>query len=302
MSFTCKICGEEVEDMPLHLRSVHHMSNWDYTVLTLMGNIGEISPCFPDMTGDVITCLHKLQKNLQEDKVISYLCCIKDVYEVSQTGNIPEMAAVIHEILGTKKIKRDVYLGIGIVPGYLKEISDRNRNGIRIIPVEATISKDLVVTIGDYAIKIVPLEQCGYDMRHHNRYSILSVSNKKTTRYSKRIRLEGNICYKFWNNPGYQDTKSIFRLVDPVTNEVVDPGSVPPQTLGIIKQIILHNKTTSGILWKICNEVIRYTEVLDDQVLLRNTVKIPGKSKIKSRIMWLPVETELQNGVNLSIL
>jgi hypothetical protein len=124
-----------------------------------------------------------------------------------------DLYSILKIIQDSEKLRSDVYLGFLWKSGYPKEISERNKGALQKISLEVPVTKDLLVTIQDRTYQILPPESCGYDVRHHSRYSILSDGTSKSTRYTKRIRVESEVCYKFWNNRGFPEAKSIFRIV-----------------------------------------------------------------------------------------
>jgi hypothetical protein len=69
-----------------------------------------------------------------------------------------------------------------------------------------------------------------------------------------------------------------------------------------VKQIILRNKITSGILWRIYNEIVKYTRDLTDWVLLKNSLpSLFPSGKVCTKITWKP-DPDLVPGVNVSVL
>lgn len=325
MSTICKCCGHEVDNLREHLKDSHGLNTWDYWEIgALRGDLWKSCPdcgtprylASPVISGFYLPCPKCASK---EDMIKHMTTKIEELQKLSRTDKYFEAVLSspgllgcslehdIHSILNTLrdqgKLRSDIYLGFIWKPGYPKEISERNKGSIQRISLEVPVSKNLLVTIQDRSYQILPPETCGYDVRHHSRYSILSDGSSKSTRYTKRIRIESEICYKFWNNRGFPETKSIFRIVTPGTLDQV--SRIPAPDLCILKQVILRNKTTSGILWRIYNEVLKYSRSLNDKVLLKNTLPIYPWGKVDFRFSWEPIkiisDPEL-NEVNISVL
>lgn len=292
----CKLCGSEVTDLAEHLKEEHQMTPWEYSRFTAFGyNDTWISPWYHGCN-ELSGLLEKLQESTG---VMAGILSFENLPHLVLSGNLFETEALLTGLLGDT----ESYYCLGILPGYPKEISQRNITGIQVIPVSVDITPDLTVTVDSrWTYQILLPEKTGYDMRHHNRYSILSKPNK-TTRNTKRIRLSDNTCYKFWNNDGLL-TKSIFRLIDPVNNSVVSMNEVPRAVREILKQVILRTPETKKLLWSIYRELLRYTKKVKDTVFIKNSIISSGTSEIDMNITWYPPESEDLEipGVNLSIL
>jgi hypothetical protein len=326
MSTICKCCGHEVDNLGEHLKDSHGLNTWDYWEIgALRGDLwkscpdcgtprylaspvisGFYLPCpkcasKEDMIKHMTTKIEELQKLSRTDKYFEAVLSSPGLLGCSLEHDVHSILNILRDHQG--KLRSDIYLGFIWKPGYPKEISERNKGSIQRISLEVPVSKNLLVTIQDRSYQILPPETCGYDVRHHSRYSILSDGSSKSTRYTKRIRIESEICYKFWNNRGFPETKSIFRIVTPGTLDQV--FRIPAPDLCILKQVILRNKTTSGILWRIYNEVLKYSRSLNDKVLLKNTLPIYPWGKVDFRFSWEPIkiisDPEL-NEVNISVL
>jgi hypothetical protein len=252
------------------------------------------------MVSHLTTKISDLQKLSRSDKYFSAILSSPGLLGCSLEH---DLNCILKTLRTSEKLRSDTYLGFLWKPGYPREISERNKGAIQKISFDIPVSKDLLVTIQDRVYQILPPESCGYDVRHHSRYSILSDGTSKSTRYTKRIRVESEECYKFWNNRGFPEIKSIFRIVTPGTLDQIT--GIPAPDLCFLKQVILRNKTTSGILWRIYNEVLKYSRSLNDKVLLRNRLPIYPWGKVDFRFLWEPEKISNDpdlNEVNISVL
>ena len=319
-SSTCKCCGLETDNLEKHLRESHGITGWDYwSIEKLRSDLYRScqdcgSPRYlfsPVISGMYLPCLkcskdseyteyitgkiYGLQSELGSSKIKQTVWGSGKIIRCS-LDNTADLAVKILESGYKGKLLKDTYLGVYIKPGYPPEISERNSEGIGYLPIQIQVSKDLKFQIQSRKYQILLPESCGYDVRHHARYSILS---DKAVRYTRRIRISGDSCYKFWNNKEYPSVKSIFRIIDPGTGDTCELSGVD---LNFIRQIILRNKTTSDILWKIYNKVLKYTKNLEDWVLLRNTLPdLFPNNKLTTRITWTPDINSI-DGVNISVL
>ena len=316
ISSECKCCGKKVDDLENHLLEYHRISPWTYQNIYLLrsdmhktcSKCGKdrylISPCIKDFylpccNNDketyIIDRIKGLQEILKTNKYKQIIISSPGFLEHSLTYDIDSCSDIIKQSLKGKKILKDIYIGCYFKSGYPKEISERNGpDAIQAVTLDIPVKRNLSFNISNRKYKILLPETCHYDIRHHSRYSIFN-SGQSKTRYTKRIKLEGNSCYKFWNNDNCPQIKSIFKIANQ------DSNNIPTPDLIFIKQILLRNKTTSNILWRIYNEILKYTKTISDDVLLKNTVTLFPSEKFDTKISWLPNFTPI-DGINISIL
>ena len=192
----------------------------------------------------------------------------------------------------------------GISQGFPKEVSDRNSIALTMtktyLPVDIAESSVTVDIHRESKMEIALPEVVGYDMRHHNRYSILNPGKTKSSRFSRRIRIgRSDTCYRFWNPAGKPGIKSIFKVT-------IDGRSVKlsPMEAWIARSVILSVKELRDVFLAIWSEITSSVETISDQVILHGTVKNtdPGKPGTSARLEWFPWEGAAEGGINVSIL
>lgn len=310
MSSICKICGTEVTDLKKHLAEEHLIGTWGYREFNY--EYPQLSPNWPNMflapetdwgskkyLAYILSELSWLQKEVTDSKYLQAILANRKLLDYIPDRNIWGAAELVRSLAGPKRLRENAYLGLYLRPGYPKEISERNRDGLGVVSVVIPVGRGLKVTISENTYVIVLPETCGYDSRHHSRYSIL---NPGSSRYTKRIKLSDNTCYKFWNTSG--PFKSILRIQD-ISGQVLEKSDIPETDLFFIKQVCLRDRRISGVIWSIYREIATYTKVLTDKVLLGNRVLINRSKKLSTVLTWLPepnIITDFPDNTYISIL
>ena len=310
MSSICKICGIEVSDLKKHLSEDHLMGTWGYREI----NYGypQLSPNWPGMylaplpewgpkkyLAYVLSELSWLRREVTESKYLQAILANRKLLEYIPDRNIWSAAGLVKSLAGPKRLRENTYLGLYLRPGYPKEVSERNREGLGVVSVSIPVGRGLKVTISGNTYIIVLPETCGYDSRHHSRYSIL---NPGSSRYTKRIKLSDNTCYKFWNTDG--PFKTILRIQD-TTGKTLETSDIPETDLFFIKQVCLRDRRISGVLWSIYQEIATYTHTLTDKVLLGNKILVNESKKLSTILTWFPepnITTDTPGTSYISIL
>lgn len=184
--------------------------------------------------------------------------------------------------------------------GYPKIINEQNLEGLRIINLSKYYkieSNKTNIIINNYEI-LLP-DFIPYDVSHHCRYSLL---NKTSNRKTKRIRIaDSDTCIKFYNNDN--NFKSIFRVVDSKTKEVIDLNKLSYRDLTVIKLVLLRNKTFVKYIYEVLYEFFKTGKNFRDGVFLKNLITLDPNRDISLNLVWFPnKEEEINNYINVSIL
>lgn len=264
-------------------------------------------------------CSSSLTKKSDKQEVISnILKNIKSFYDyilndrylqLFLVDNIYHKSTYSHDYVEFKKVlgklelpnRNDLWL-IGWNSGYPLIITLENLSGIKVLNLTKNykiISDKDNIEVNNYKIlfpEIVP-----YDKQHFSRYNILNLnSNRKT----KRLKLDNSSnCIKFFNNPG-TGVKSIFKIVDTTTGELVDLKSLDHQDYTIIKLVLLRNKNYMRFIFSILLEFLKFCNKVKDSVFLKNSISINKEKEAIVNISWdsLSNSIESNNLINISIL
>lgn len=215
-----------------------------------------------------------------------------------------------HDYLEFKKVlgkldlpsRNDIWF-LDWIPGYPKIISISNLTGIKTVNLTDNykiISEKENIVVNNYKIlfpEIVP-----YDKQHFSRYNILNLnSNRKT----KRLKLDNSSnCIKFFNTPE-TEVKSIFKIVDNKTNELIDINSLSYQDYTILKLVLLRNKNYMRMVFSIILELMKSCNKFKDSVFLKNSVKLNQDKDPIINISWTPYTNNINDDnklINISIL
>lgn len=264
-------------------------------------------------------CSHLLYKRKSEKLglIQTLIANIKDYYdrllgdrylqlfmvdEIYFNSTIPHTYPVFKSVLGLLNLpsRNDIWF-LDWRAGYPRVICPENIEGLKVVNLSSIYNivsdKDKLI-VNDY--KIFP-EFIAYDVSHHGRYSLLSLS-KASNRKVKRFRLpDSDNCIKF-NNTDY-DFKSIFKIVDQRTGETINPRKLSYQDLTVIKLALLRNKTFVRYIYDIIYESLKVIKTFRDGVFLKNTLTVNPEKILNLNLMWIPDDKfDYSNYINVSIL
>ena len=341
---TCKLCGfvfpednleESIEN---HLQERHFIGYQDYyeiitTEIPFIGcwKCGEpryiLSPILPDIhlpcsccmnpgnkqgiqeiRGDFFSKIRDYQGKIIKSRYYQYILALspgqreqllpKDIK--IQSDNL----LALKRTSGSRIDKSSIFT-VQSVLGRSPEISARNLGALKMEVTEFKITQDGPGKwkLGDTGLTLALPEVVPFDPKHHSRGSILNPGAKRTTR---RLKLsDSGDCIKFWNSPNLS-VKSILFLSDS-SGLPVSYQDLSVDLRWKIRAGILKTKPILVRVLEIYNEILKYTEILKDQVFLLNTVEIPGGcGPLNLKLTWgwedYPWESLDDSYINLSIL
>lgn len=329
--YKCPFCEFEYSDrsdLEQHLLEHHFLSMKSYYEMEpLRSDEGRCYKCGmyrPPLSyinhEDYYLPCWKCMKNYYERKqsVAMIQAAITDYYSKVQSDRYLQMflinniyfeSTLDHTYQGFKDVLKLLYKHdrnkvwfLDWIKGFPRVISKENLLGIKAVLVDDhynIVGGKKSISINFWEVKfpeIIP-----FDQRHHSRYNIFNPSTD--SRNTKRLRLknEADECIKFYNNENDDSVKSLFRIINTHTGEVIDPHSLSPQDLQVTKLIILRNKSFTRLICNMVNEVIRNSRCFSDSVFLKNSLIINPDKKINVNLSWLP-EEKRENYINISIL
>ena len=220
-------------------------------------------------------------------------------------STLPHTYDMFKMILGKKELpSRNSVWFVDWLPGFPKIISRENLGGIVIKDLgelyNITLEKEFI-KVNSYMINSPQVVK--YDQLHHGRYNIL---NPGGIRSSKRLRIpKTDTCYKFYNNPGSDNWKSILKIVDKDGNEI-NPSQISPLDFLTLKLALLRNKPIMRIVFQIISTILdQGVGVFCDKVFLRNTIKIDPENRQRVfNLSWTAGKDidENKDQINISIL
>lgn len=319
------------EQFEKHLLENHFMRYQDYCEISLLGNKDPDSFCYRCSDyRDPLTYL--AQKDVyylpcwkcmsprkldRSEATKSIILNIKDYYtkllgdryqQLYIVDDIYFRSTLKHDYLEFKRVlgkldlpdRKDIWF-LDWLPGFPRIVDEANLQGLKIVNLSKLYkitSEKKVLKVNNYEVLFPELVK--YDVRHHSRYNIL---NKNSDRKTKRLRLpESDSCVKFFNNLG--DSKSIFQVINTETKEIIeDLNNISYQDLVILKLSILRNKSYLKLVYDIVYELLGYTGIYKDGVLLKNTIPIDPEKSFNLELSWLPIEGGNDyKFINISIL
>lgn len=310
----CRLCGEEVLNLPSHLRDFHFMSYSEYYETMKMNPFEGICwkcglgtfPLSPLLPGISLPCLHCIsdlslagieerrqvlfrhikdyQLKIGRSKFYQYLLSL-DSLSCLYPRNIESGVSVLSSLKDSSRlrIERDSVIEVESRLGALLEISQRNIQDLEMHLLDVMSLGDLCFSIGSNQYEILLPESIPYDTKHHSRHSILNPGSKRNT---KRLRMKGSSreCIKFFGSSS--PIKSIFKLIDMDTREEKGLEDFTDKERSMIKQIILSSRVSREILMDIYNEIIPYTRFIMDNVFLKNSILIPSQKDLNLYFTW----------------
>ncbi len=214
-------------------------------------------------------------------------------------STLPHQYSVFKKIVSLLKPPSRNYIWfLDWVPGYPHIISTDNIKGIKIVNITDKYTIDSgknKIKVGDYEV-LMP--ECGKYELHYSRYSLF---NTKAPRKSKRIRVDGDRCYKLYDTSD-PNIKSIFRIMK--DGEIVDPLSISYSDFVVLRLVLMRNKTYLRLIFDILMSALKHVGIYSDSVFLKNTVELdPLKADISFSLLWTASsEIKNSNNINLSIL
>ena len=327
----CPLCNQEFESMAeieKHLSEDHFLSMSEYYEMAKLSGEDSILPLtyltysdgyyVPDWDS-IKRKYERAQavKSVQEEIKNFHSKILGDRYfqlfiidNIYFSNTLPHCYEEFKEVLKIlqhqdKKDRNKIWF-LDWYPGFPRIISKENIRGIRTVLIDDlfTISSDnSEITVNDYVIKfpeIIP-----FDRAHHSRYNILnpSIDCRKTKRLRLKNREEVLNTVKFYSNDNEDpnDCKSIFKIFNKDTGELVDLNTINYRDLVVIKLVLLRNKSFLRLVFDIIEEVSNSCGVLSDSIFLRNTITIDPENNLKANIVWTPKEKR-NKFINISLL
>ncbi len=325
----CKLCGAEVpnELLKKHIWEYHCLNYRDYfEVVKEMSDPEECWRCgsikypltyiYPDIPGipcwgcmkkksqientkkQVLETLKDFQDTVLGNKYYRHLISSENSLSASLSHSLTETAGIMDYIAKNSGIsinrRSEVFMFRPENLGCPMEISKRNEDSIvvDVMPVscikESDNSYEIIIGKRVYHLELPEIVQ--YETKHHQKYNILN-TGKTVRNTTRRLRIgKTDKVYKFFDC--YQNEssskkellnnqKSIFKLREKVKEE-----DIPH-----LNYIILSDKTLSGIVTEIYNEICPNLVGIFDRVFMKNYIML--SSPIMSDTCGLEMEFSL---------
>lgn len=316
----CPLCNTETSDIEGHFRDSHFLSVPEYYEMgeSLRSPLTYLT--YSD--GYYIPDWSKLKRKYEKAQAIKAVQDeIKDFYskllgdryfqlfiidEIYFSSTVPhcyeEFKNVLKEL---PKSDRNKIWFLDWNPGYPRIISKENLNGIKVVQIDGIYSvksDPTEITVNNYCIKLPEL--IPFDRAHHSRYNILnpSIDCRKTKRLRLKSRESTLNTVKFFSNNEEDptDCKSIFKVTDRMTGNIIETESISHRDFVVLKLILLRNKNFLRLVFDILEEMAGSVGVLRDSVFLRNTITLNPDNELGVNISWTPKKK--RKFINISIL
>lgn len=318
----CLLCGKEINDLKFenHLSEYHDLNYQEYyEVIKFIPEPEECWKCrsinFPltylhpeFLSTPCWTCLKK--KTQQETAKKQILDAIKE-YQSEVLGNkfyrhilssrktfssslchtLPETAGILDQISKNSSVvisRRTEYFSISPkIEAIPLEISQRNLFDLvlNIHPFSCNPSDDgsFEIILGRRVYHLQLPEIVPYEPKHHQKYSLLSKSRGVRSNGRRLLIGKTEKVYRFYDNPDNPNHKSIFKFQEPVN----------PLDIDALNYIILTDKTFSGIVTEIYNEICPSLSGVFDKVFMRNYIKLAEEDEtgLRMEFSWNKKET-----------